>query len=160
MEIAMAHGNFAVTPSILERLCFVRFEVLTAAREKMVVFSVVAPFSLVEVHRRFRGACCLHHQGDETSVNFKPDCTAQQPKIQASSFCLLFSSVSTFFENPCSTAQIHRTAYLEQRRKCGRKIVHTKGFAPTFAVIIICKYTNWRLAVKSLCLFFESDNPL
>jgi hypothetical protein len=31
--------------------------------------------SLVEVYRRFRGACCLHHQGDEvastseTSVN-------------------------------------------------------------------------------------------
>jgi predicted amidohydrolase YtcJ len=34
------------------------------------------PYSLVEVYRRFRGACCLHNQGDEavrtsgTSVNF------------------------------------------------------------------------------------------
>jgi hypothetical protein len=28
------------------------------------VFWVVALCSLVEVHRRFRGACCLHHQGN------------------------------------------------------------------------------------------------
>jgi hypothetical protein len=25
----------------------------------------VAPCSLVEVYRRFRGACCLHYQGDD-----------------------------------------------------------------------------------------------
>jgi hypothetical protein len=31
----------------------------------MAVFWVVAPCSLVEVYRRFRGAYCLHHQGDE-----------------------------------------------------------------------------------------------
>jgi hypothetical protein len=47
--------------------------------KKMTVFWDVAPCSLVEVYRRFRGACFLHHQGDElteaestseTSVNF------------------------------------------------------------------------------------------
>jgi hypothetical protein len=27
----------------------------------------VAPCSLVQVHRRFRGAQCLHHQGGESS---------------------------------------------------------------------------------------------
>jgi hypothetical protein len=45
--------------------CFiqVRFEVLTAASMKMAVFWVVAPCSLVEIYRRFRSACCLHHQG-------------------------------------------------------------------------------------------------
>jgi hypothetical protein len=32
---------------------------------KMTVFWDVAPCSLVEDYRRFRGACCLHHQGDE-----------------------------------------------------------------------------------------------
>jgi hypothetical protein len=44
---------------------------------KMAVFWVVAPYSLVEVYRRFRGACCIHHEGDdrllstsETSFNF------------------------------------------------------------------------------------------
>jgi hypothetical protein len=48
----------------------------------MAVFWVIAPCSLVEVHQRFRGPCCLHHQGliiglmmetartSETLVNF------------------------------------------------------------------------------------------
>jgi hypothetical protein len=30
----------------------------------MAVFWVVAPCSLVDVYRRFRGVYCLHHQGD------------------------------------------------------------------------------------------------
>jgi hypothetical protein len=52
------------------------FEVVTAASMKMIVFWVVAPCSLVEVYQLFRGACCLHHQGNEpastseTLVNF------------------------------------------------------------------------------------------
>jgi hypothetical protein len=33
---------------------------------KMAVFWVVVPCSLVEVYRRFRGTCCLHHQGATT----------------------------------------------------------------------------------------------
>jgi hypothetical protein len=33
----------------------------------MAVFSVVAPCSLVEVYRYFRGAYCLHHEGDSNS---------------------------------------------------------------------------------------------
>jgi hypothetical protein len=43
----------------------VRYEVLTAANIKMAVFWVVAQCSLVEIYRRFRGAYCLRHQGDE-----------------------------------------------------------------------------------------------
>jgi hypothetical protein len=39
------------------------FEVFTAASTKMAVFWVVAPCSLVEVHQRFGGTFCLHHQG-------------------------------------------------------------------------------------------------
>jgi hypothetical protein len=31
----------------------------------MAVFWVVAPCSLVEVYRRFRGPCCLHHGPDD-----------------------------------------------------------------------------------------------
>jgi hypothetical protein len=34
---------------------------------KMAVFWVVGLCNLVEVYRRFRGACCLHHQGDEAA---------------------------------------------------------------------------------------------
>jgi hypothetical protein len=32
----------------------------------MAVFWVVAPCSVVEVYGRFRGACCLHHQDDDS----------------------------------------------------------------------------------------------
>jgi hypothetical protein len=44
------------------------FEVLTEVSMKMAVFWVVAPCSLAEVYQRFRGPCCLHHQGDEPSA--------------------------------------------------------------------------------------------
>jgi hypothetical protein len=46
---------------------------------KIAILWVVATCSLVEVYQRFRGPCCLHHQGDrpddggrtsETLVNF------------------------------------------------------------------------------------------
>jgi hypothetical protein len=46
----------------------VGFEVLTAVSAKMAVFWVVSPLSLVEVYQRFRGPCCLHHQGDESLI--------------------------------------------------------------------------------------------
>jgi hypothetical protein len=35
---------------------------------KMAVLWVVAPCSLVEFERRFRGAHCLHHQGEVSEV--------------------------------------------------------------------------------------------
>jgi hypothetical protein len=40
----------------------VRFQVLRAGSMKMIAFWDIAPYSLVEVGRRFRGAFCLHHQ--------------------------------------------------------------------------------------------------
>jgi hypothetical protein len=46
-----------------------KFEVLTATSTKMDVFWVVVLCCLVEVYRRFRGACCLHHQGDRSEDN-------------------------------------------------------------------------------------------
>jgi hypothetical protein len=39
-----------------------------ATSMKMTVFSVVMPYSLVEVYQHFRGAYCLHHQGDGIHV--------------------------------------------------------------------------------------------
>jgi hypothetical protein len=47
------------------KLFLVGFDVLTAVGTKMAVFWVVAPCSLVKIYQRFRGPCCLHHQGDE-----------------------------------------------------------------------------------------------
>jgi hypothetical protein len=56
----------------------------------MAVFWVVAPCSVVELYQRFRGPCCLHHQGDalmmeaartsETSVNFYQTTRRYNPK--------------------------------------------------------------------------------
>jgi hypothetical protein len=43
----------------------VGFEVLTVTSTKMAVFCVVSPCNMVDVYRRFRGAYCLHHQGDD-----------------------------------------------------------------------------------------------
>jgi hypothetical protein len=45
----------------------------------MALFRVVAPCSLVEVYRRFRGACCLHHQGDESKPCAKKRLEIQEP---------------------------------------------------------------------------------
>jgi hypothetical protein len=39
-----------------------------STQKKIAVFWVVAPFRLVQVHLRFRGAYCLHHQGDVLEV--------------------------------------------------------------------------------------------
>jgi hypothetical protein len=55
------HLDRAVLVRDHEEFTFVRFQVLTAANMKMAVLGVVEPCSLVEVHRRFRCACCLHN---------------------------------------------------------------------------------------------------
>jgi hypothetical protein len=54
---------------------FVRFQDLTVASMMFIVFWCVALCSHVEVYRHFRGAYCLHRQGNESSpsetlVNF------------------------------------------------------------------------------------------
>jgi hypothetical protein len=53
-----ATHKFHYQPTILGR-----FEVLTAASMKVAVVWLLALYSVVEVYQRFRGACCLHHQG-------------------------------------------------------------------------------------------------
>jgi hypothetical protein len=53
-----------INQTILYRKYIVGFEVLTAVSTKMAVFWVLAPCSLAEVYQRFRGPCCLYHQGD------------------------------------------------------------------------------------------------
>jgi hypothetical protein len=69
----------------------------------MAVFWVVAPCSLVEVYRRFRGPCCLRHRSDDEGskdlcniYKLVPDYTALQPRRQPSSFICAGSSAETF----------------------------------------------------------------
>jgi hypothetical protein len=42
-----------------------QMDVLTAASMKLKIFWDVLPCSWLNVDRRFRSACCLHHQGDD-----------------------------------------------------------------------------------------------
>jgi hypothetical protein len=58
------HSDRGITGKISKDR-YVRFLVLTAASMKFRLFWDVAPCSHVEVDRRFRGAYCLHHQGDD-----------------------------------------------------------------------------------------------
>jgi hypothetical protein len=50
------------------KLNLVAFDVLIAVSMKMAVFWVAAPCSVVEIYCCFRGACCLHHQGDQAPL--------------------------------------------------------------------------------------------
>jgi hypothetical protein len=59
----------------------------------MAVFWFAAPCSLVDVYLCFRGACRLHHQGDDAcskhiwnADKFLPDCMAQQRGKRPSSY--------------------------------------------------------------------------
>jgi hypothetical protein len=66
----MTHHSFRNTSLYLRKnelisVWFVRFQVPTAASMKFRVFWDVAPCCVVGVDRRFRGAYCLHHQGDD-----------------------------------------------------------------------------------------------
>jgi hypothetical protein len=47
---------------------------------KMAVFWVVAPCSLVDINRCFRGACCFHHQSDKTSINIYQTTRRNKPE--------------------------------------------------------------------------------
>jgi hypothetical protein len=44
---------------------------------EMTVFWDGALCSLVEVYRRFRGPCCLHHQGDECALMMEAASTTE-----------------------------------------------------------------------------------
>jgi hypothetical protein len=61
-----------------------------AASMKMAVFWVAVLCSLVEVYLRFRGTCCLHHQGEVTSTH---GATAQKTAI----FIIHMFASCTFF---------------------------------------------------------------
>lgn len=54
----------------------------------MTVLWDVAPCGMVDVYKRFRGLCCLLHQGDDfwNVGKLLPDCTALQPTRQPFSY--------------------------------------------------------------------------
>jgi hypothetical protein len=62
LHIKLTVSITSIWPAATFRL--VRFQAVTAASMKTVLWDM-APCSPIEVDRRFRGAYCLHNQGDE-----------------------------------------------------------------------------------------------
>jgi hypothetical protein len=56
------------------------------------VFSDVAPCSLVEVDRRFRGAYSFHNQGDQNSSETSVSYAVQYPRRLSSSYSAVRTS--------------------------------------------------------------------
>jgi hypothetical protein len=93
-------ANICGTVQIMDLL--VRFHVLTETGMKMAVFWDVAPCSLVDTDRHFRGAYCLQHRTDNGGSKvlwnvgqYLPDYTAQHRRRQPSS--MVISSLRDFF---------------------------------------------------------------
>jgi hypothetical protein len=61
----LANVSAKTTVAIFRVLCNVRPHILTTANMEVLAFWDIAPCSLAEAHRRFRGPNCLHPQGDE-----------------------------------------------------------------------------------------------
>jgi hypothetical protein len=72
---------------------------------KMAAFWVVMPYSLVEVYRRFRCACCLHHQGGQEipCLLWNPEGSLPCSQEPATGFSLrqmnLVHILSSYFRN-------------------------------------------------------------
>jgi hypothetical protein len=49
-----------------------RFEVLTTSSVKMSLLWAVVPRRVINTNRRFRGAYCLHHKGDDSPASETP----------------------------------------------------------------------------------------
>jgi hypothetical protein len=78
--------------------------VTTFRRQKIAVFWIVAPCSLVEVYRRFRGPCCL----DLWNVGkLLPDYTALQPRRQPSSYSPLWDPQILHLGGSFQTLKLH-----------------------------------------------------
>jgi hypothetical protein len=81
-----------VYKGIRKDLSNMRFHVLTAPSTKTTVFWDAAPFSLTQVYRRFRDACCLHFLTDVGSKHIwkvgplLQDNAAQHPRRQSIMF--------------------------------------------------------------------------
>jgi hypothetical protein len=62
-EIAHSNDDFEMSHPSPVPSSSALLENTESISSKMAVFWVVAPCSLIEFYRHFRGTCCLHHQG-------------------------------------------------------------------------------------------------
>jgi hypothetical protein len=72
----------------------------TGIRLITIAFWDVAPCSLVEVYRLFRGACCLCHQGDDGDVTGRAGLIALISEAMR-----VFETSVNFCQTTCATSQ-------------------------------------------------------
>jgi hypothetical protein len=100
-----------------------KLDVLTAASMKMAVFWAVAPCILVEVQRRFTGACYLYHKDDRPDYGgsrhfwnvpeLLPECMGQQLRIQPTSLQWKPSSIKAWnFLTSSADIQLIKEGYV------------------------------------------------
>jgi hypothetical protein len=103
---------------------------LTAASVKITAFSDVVPCSLVEVYRRFRGACCLlasiavieAARDSETSVYFRV--TTRACHLQEVSQFVFFIRHQDGAVSNLATYFVGRTGETDRPRGRLRRVVH------------------------------------
>jgi hypothetical protein len=132
----------------------------------MAVFRVVAPSSLVEVYRRFRSACCLHHRkhlwNDDKLL---PDYTAQQPTRQPPSYLPPWKSEISPEVGYTAKETLHRLMFLwlenplwTTKNGCAVRetIVHTKtGYAVRRTAAYVKMTLFWVVAPCSLVEVYQ-----
>jgi hypothetical protein len=108
----------------LQIICIlVKIEVLMVASMKMAIFLAVAACSLVDIDWRFRGAYCLHQQGDEWLLwnisQYLPDYMLQHPRRQPSSICRPFLFIPHMLYNQSILHLVILTRYQYHSRVAG-----------------------------------------
>jgi hypothetical protein len=131
-----------------ERGSFVRFQALTEASMNVAVFRDVAPCNLVDVDRCFKGAYCVHHQGDEPTSLQTPSVANTMSYKQGRSFAERINScLVLLIYGSCSSIRcllkgnFARLQYKIQRLPCccvenpvNKDYLHMSGSVNTFVL--------------------------
>jgi hypothetical protein len=144
-------------------LWIVRFQVLTVVNVKIVDFWIVAPCCLVEVYRRFRGACCLRHLGDDRPASkhlwnvgkILPEYTAQQPRSQPSS---CYEYLHRFYDRVSAEVKVldsyDKFRYSNLKEPTTTSILFLTFspcmiISPSHTSVGLCNLRSWQTFVKS-----------
>jgi hypothetical protein len=128
---------------------------------KIAVFWVVAPCSLVEVYQRFRGPCCLHHQGESQKtaifiiiyMSFSSSCLYSHffvPSVTSGNKKIVCSFYALFAPHPVANSSV----FLEQMKSnFGLQIQVIRNLNFAFFINIL-SFFYFLLHLLSISLFF------
>jgi hypothetical protein len=138
----------------------VRFRFLTVASMKMIAFWDVVPSSL-EVGRRFRGVCCLHHQA--ISCFLLPDDMENHGWIISTKGKSWFVHQSSWTILPAESSSSKQEGQVKEMMNLALRSI----FVCTFQVIFTCHKILWHGANNftsptkedTLWIFIALKNP-